>query len=256
MPSTTRALLPAAVAAAMLATPDAHADRRIFGFTYPHTTLPQGGFEIEHYLDIGLNGWDDPDTAALESDWKQVDWRHQLEFEYGITDNLDVGLYNVFRQPPFGAFGYEGIKLRFRYRFGAGDLPINPALYLEAGYFGDEIKLEQMLILGTRFKGLEMALNLKAEQEIPIANNVEPEHELIVTYAIGFHFNMHVALSLEYYGKLKLEQSRFEYFISYLGPALSVSGNHFYWTVAAQPQLGTFREKAAIQIRSLFGIVF
>lgn len=53
----------------LVAAREAHADRRIFGFTYPYMTLPKGGFEIEHYLDASFAETDDPDRAdVVETD--------------------------------------------------------------------------------------------------------------------------------------------------------------------------------------------
>ena len=54
-----------ALAGSLLLAGPARADRRIFAFTYPYMTLPGGSFEMEHYLDLGLQGWDDPATAAM-----------------------------------------------------------------------------------------------------------------------------------------------------------------------------------------------
>ncbi|RJO66184.1 MAG: hypothetical protein C4523_13985 [Myxococcales bacterium] len=250
----TLSVLTLAMIGLALSLPEANADRRIFGYTYPYMTLPEGAFEIEHYLDMGLNGWDDPNTPKQEKEWTEVDWTHQVEFEYGITDNLDFGFYNVFRQKPYDDFVYEGLKLRTRYRFGERDrYGLDPAIYFEVGYFGDEVKLEEMLILSKVLGGWELSFNLKGEQEYKL-NDKEWEFEVLPLFGFGYHFNPHVALSLEYYGKLKIEGGEYEYFANYLGPALSVAGGPFYWTLAVQPQLGTRDGIAAVQIRSLFGI--
>ncbi len=235
--------------------PSARADRRIFGYTYPYQMLPEGTLELEHYLDAGLNGWDDPNTLEIEDDWKQVDWKHQFEFEYGITDRLDFGFYNVFSQKPFREFAYDGPKLRSRYRFAEQDaLIVDPAIYLEIGYFGDEAKLEQILILAKRLSNLEISFNAKFEQEY-VMEGRQWEFEFLPLLGIGYHFNAALALGLEYYGKLKVEHGEVEYYVSYLGPTLSVAGGSFFWTLAVQPQLGTREQSAAVQIRSLFGAV-
>jgi hypothetical protein len=235
---------------------EASADRRIFGYTYPYQTLPQGSRELEHYLDMGFNDWDDESTPEPEDEWTAVDWKHQLEFEYGITDHLDFGFYNVFSQKPYGSLGYDGFKLRSRLRFKEqGELLFDPAIYFEVGYFGEEIKLEEMLILAKRLGRIEIAFNAKVEQEFKIASG-KWEHEFLPLLGIGYHFNNNFAVSLEYYGKLKIEDGKVEYYINYLGPAFSVSGGAFFWTLAIQPQLGSRKSKAAVQVRSLFGVIF
>ena len=244
------------LAAFVMVTGEARADRRIFGWTYPYMTLPQGVLEMEHYLDIKLNGYDDPSTDKVEEDWTEVDWQHQVEFEYGITDNLDFGFYNVFGQKPFGDFGYKGAKIRSRYRFAdEGVLAIDPALYVEFAYYGAEIKIEEMLILAKKLGRFELALNIKGEQELVLADNAW-EFEVIPMFGVGYHITNAVAVGLEYYGKAKFKDGDFDYFASYLGPTVSVAGKSFYWTIAAQPQLGTDKDRAAVQVRSLFGVQF
>ncbi len=235
---------------------EARADRRIFGWTYPYMTLPQGVLELEHYLDIKLNGYDDPSTDKVERDWNEVDWQHQVEFEYGITDKLDFGFYNVFSQKPFGNFGYKGAKVRSRYRFAdEGVLAIDPAIYVEFAYYGAEIKIEQMLILSKKLGKFELSLNIKGEQELVLDDN-SWEFEVIPMFGAGYHINNHVAVGIEYYGKAKFKEGDFDYFASYLGPTVSFAGRGFFWTLAAQPQLGTDKDRAAVQIRSLFGARF
>lgn len=249
------AFLSATLAVALVST-DAHADRRVFGWTYPYMTLPSGALELEHYLDAKLDGWDDPSTPEVEESWTEVDWRHQVEFEYGITDRLDFGFYNVFRQKAFGDFGYEGVKLRSRYRFlDEGVLPVDPAIYLEVGYFGNAVKLEEMIILARRVGSLELALNVKAEQEMNLESE-EWEYELIPTFGAAWHFTHAVSLGVEYYGKAKFEHGEMEYFASYVGPALSVAGRSFFWTLAAQPRVDSTDEAPQVQVRSLFGVLF
>src|SRR5689334_9210226 len=69
--------------------PRALANPRALPFTYPYETLPQGEAEIEQYIDMtptkatfssGI-----PTTTAL--------FLFQTEYEYGITDRLELGLY-------------------------------------------------------------------------------------------------------------------------------------------------------------------
>lgn len=246
---------------------DARADRRIFGFTYPYMTQPKGGFEIEYYLDAEIDRVDDPATVDVLENGFRPKWRHQMEFEYGITDKWDFGFYNVFEQQPYGAFEYRGVKLRSRYRFlEEGQWVIDPAVYLEVALFGDEIEIEQRLIVGRRFGRLELDLNIKVEEELEFKSaqfkdgRLEPaETELEIvfnpTLGVGWHFNEHVAVGLEYYGHLEVEHGEVEHFANFVGPTLSVAGGRFWWTVTVQPQLGSTHDHAAVHVRSLFAIV-
>ncbi len=237
-------------------THEARADRRLFAFSYPYATLPKGGFEVEYYLDAGFRRADNPATPTiLESRYRPA-WEHQLEFEYGITDKLDFGFYNVFRQSEFGSFGYRGAKLRSRYRFfEQGEHVVDPSLYLEVGYFGDEIELEQRLILSRRFGRFEASLNLTLEQEIELGAEAEVAFLVIPSVGAGYHLSEHVALSLEYFGRVKIEEGALAYSAHYLGPTLSVMGRHFWWTVSFQSQLTSVDSRPRFLARSIFAIV-
>ena len=242
--------------ATLLLAGEARADRRIFGYTYPYMTLPRGGFEIEHYLDARFREMDDPSTPAVEDDY-QVDWEHQLEAEYGITDNWDFGFYNVFRQKPFQGLSYRGFKVRSRYRFGnPGDWFVDPAVYLEVSYKFDEVELEQRLILSRMLGNFELALNLKLEQEIKVKDGNKLEIEFQPMFAVGYHLNEHWAFGLEYQGELKVEEGEVEHFGHYVGPTISIAGNHFWWTVAFQYQVSMDPDLPEFQVRSLFAVVF
>jgi hypothetical protein len=246
------------LAALALARP-AHADRRIFAYTYPTMTLPQGSFEMEHYLDLGLRGptvaWDGPLSPSAPKDFTHPTWLHQVAFEYGITDRLDFGFYNVFQQDPSGAFNFEVVKLRSRYRFGdPGEHWVDPAVYLELVYFGQDIEIEQKLILSKIVGKVEMAFNLTVEEELEL-DNKEWEYVAMPSLAIGYHFKPGLAVGLEYVGRMQIAEEEVESFVSYLGPCLSVASGPFYWTVAAEPQLGRRTSMAAVQIRSILGIV-
>ena len=247
------ALLGLVLAGTLLLPAQARADRRIFGYTYSYMTLPKGGFEIEHYIDAGFLRLKDPGRG----NWTWVnDWKHIVEFEYGITDRWDFGFYNYFRQKPFKNFTYRGPKLRTRYRFSdEGKLFVDPAIYLEIGYFGDEMELEQRIILGKKIGKLEMALNLKFEEEIKFKpGETEVEFVFIPSFGIGYHFNKHLAIGLEYVGQIVVAHGEMEDYVHYLGPTFSVMGKHFFWTLAIQFQLSTDSSKPWYQARSLFGI--
>lgn len=252
-----RAVMSVIVLAAMSAlASEARADRRIFAFTYPYMTLPKGSFELEHYLDLGLNNWDNPATPAVERDWTKPAWQHQVEFEYGITDRLDFGFYNVFVQDPFGTLHFDGIKARSRYRFAdPGVHPIDVGAYLEFSYFGDEIEIEQKVILSKILGHVEIAFNGTVEEGLELGNK-DWEYLLTPSLGVGYHLSPGFALTLEYVGRLQIAEENVDYYVSYLGPGMSVAAGPFYWTLASEWQLGKRSSVAAIQVRSLLGITF
>jgi len=245
-------------AAALITLPGnaARADRRAFPYTYGYMTLPKGGFEIEHYLDAKIARFDNPDTADEEDD-VGVDWRHQVELEYGITDRLDFGFYNVFEQKEHGDFKYKGVKLRSRYRFGdPGAWIVDPAVYFEFIVYRDTIKLEEMLIVAKHIGKLELAANIKLEQGWPIEGEDEPfVFEIVPSVGVGYHFTPWLAVGVEYVGKVEIEGGEVSH-AHYAGPSVSLTGKHFYWAVGVHPELGSSSgSRLRFQARSLFGVM-
>jgi hypothetical protein len=231
------------------------ADRRIFGYSYPYMTLPGGGLEVEHYLDASFSEADDPSTDQVERGLRPS-WTHQVEVEYAVTDRWDFGVYHVFRQKAYQDFAYRGAKLRSRYRFGdPGDLPIDPAIYGEVVYYGDEVKLEEILILSRSFGALELSVNLKVEQEFKVYDD-EIEHEIVPSVGIGYHLNEQIAVAAEYLGKVELEHGEAGDMGHFVGPSISLQGRKLWWTITYVHQVSGFDSHADFQIRSIFALVF
>lgn len=249
----------AIIAGGLLVGQEARADRRIFAYSYPYMTLPEGALELEHYLDASWAEKDNPDTADIEDDLV-VDWKHQVEFEYAITDRLDFGFYNVFRQKAFDVMKYDGVKVRSRYRFGdPGQFFVDPAIYFEAAYTGTDAKLEQILIFSKQFGKVEAALNLKFEEKFKDTGGANDfVFEFIPSVGVGYHINHNVAVGLEYLAKTEYaEGGEFEFENHYAGPTVSVMGKRFWWTIAFQPQLKFDRDEGALyQARSIFAVLF
>jgi hypothetical protein len=105
---------------------EALADARNYTWTYEYMTMPEGAVEVEYYLTVKV-----PDTELSEVST----WQHQMELEYGITPRWDIAMYQVWEESQTeesSDFGYEGFKLRTRYRFSkAGKLPVDSLLYAE-----------------------------------------------------------------------------------------------------------------------------
>ncbi|MBW1878688.1 MAG: hypothetical protein JRI25_08120 [Deltaproteobacteria bacterium] len=250
---TTIALLVATLLGPLALPAEARADRRIFAQTYGYATLPQGAKELEHYADAGTFHLTDPgDPDAGEK--LVVDWKHQLELEYGITNRLDLGIYQVFRQKPFEAFRYEGFKVRSRYRFAEeGALPVDVAIYLEVAWYVDEVAIEQRLILARRIGPVEVATNLKVEQEI---EGGAVEVVLAPMGGVGWHVTDAIALGVEYHGRTAFEGGTGSPFTHHLGPAASVRARGWYWTVSALPRLAGDDSRPEVMVRSLLGLLF
>ena len=166
-------LIPAvAVTAALLSIAgSAAANPKLLPFTYPYGTLPKGGAELENYVDFTPTrvlsaATGKPATIGL--------FLFQTEYEYGITDRLELGLYLQIA-PPVGEDyasvatlqAGTAIKQRLRLRLAeAGDWPVDVSLYGEVAEARAEIELEFKVNLERRFGRLSLMANLVAEHEL------------------------------------------------------------------------------------------
>lgn len=153
----------------------AHATPRPLPFTYTYDTLGKGESEVEQYIDL-------TPVKAIDSSGSPV-WytatQFQTEFEHGITDRLELGLYAAFM--PDGPANLTdtatltegtGFKERLRYRIAEeGELPLDLALYGELVEYSTEFEIEAKVILQKRFGNLRIAANAWVEREFYYAVN-------------------------------------------------------------------------------------
>src|SRR5581483_7091392 len=149
-------MIPALSVVAILATP------RPLPFSYTYDTLAKGEIEIEQYTDLS--------PAKVLAEGKPQNYlapQMQLEFEAGITNRIELGLYATFT--PMASEGVSalpelpvqnGAKQRLRVRLGEeGRWPIDIALYGEVVESDREFEIEGKLILQRRFGHLRVIGN-------------------------------------------------------------------------------------------------
>ena len=171
-----RSLVAAAAASIATAmTSSAAATPRPLPFTYTTETLAPGEVEIEEYADLtpvkalAPVTVDDPATAHpvfyLASQF-------QTEFEIGLLERLELGLYLVYVPEPAGLTSTAsltettGVKQRLRYVFAdPGAWPIDVGVYGELVEGDTEAEFEGKILLQRRFGKLRLASNLWAEYE-------------------------------------------------------------------------------------------
>ena len=190
------------------------ADRRAYVWTYEYLTMPRGELELENYLDYRAPDWGDKSTSR---------WTHQIELEYGITDQWDVALYQVFSQNNADGYKYDQMKLRTRYRFfEAGLFMVDPLLYLEykrPANASDPNVLEGKVILARNISQFNVAGNFIIERELVSGAEWETEYALGANYGISEIFKG----GIEAAGNFK---SGDENEIS-LGPTIAFKSNKF-----------------------------
>jgi len=218
---------------------DATADKRKYIWTYEYQTMPRGEAELEHYLTFST-----PDIGLFTGN---TSVNQQVELEFGMTDRLDFGVYQVFSQDPGGDLKYKGFKLRTRYRFGEKGLyPIDPLIYFEYKNKPDfsESEFEFKLILAKDIGRINIAFNptfeIKDEEEL----------EFEAKYAIGISYEINDLLSLGVEAKGGGSGH-------YLGPVLSHGSERFWVSVGTAFSLGEVDPgKPEFELRSIIGVQF
>ena len=260
-------LLGAALLTALLSPAAALANPRPLPFTYRYATQPEGQAEIEQYADMT------PVRALSVGGEKVVRplLHYQTEFEYGITDKLELGLYFMFQPTPADATGSTGVfeggnglKQRLRYRLAeAGEWPVDIALYGEVAETDREIELEAKIILEKRFGKLRLLTNLWVEREMYYDG--EREWVLHPTAGATFQATPIVHPGFEWWMRAEYPDEREETPAGsaarfnarahhYAGPVLLLQFGRVWWVSGAYVRLD--QPNRAMQVGDLAGHVW
>src|SRR5664280_268660 len=245
----------------------ASANPRPLPFTYIYETLGKGEAEIEQYVDmtpvrvLAVSG---------ERAWYAAS-QFKTEFEYGITDRLELGLYVNFA-PSNPAFALtptigngNGFKQRLRYRLAElGQWPVDVALYGEVSENEREIELEGKIIVQRHLGPLRMVANAWAEHEIEY--NGEREWVLNPTAGAVLEVSPPVQPGFEYWMRAEYgdEETARNFNMGphhFVGPTLLLEFGKLWWSTGAYVRLNDIHRSAAIGdnlgrvwIRSVIGI--
>jgi hypothetical protein len=174
----------------------ASATPRPLPFTYPVETLQQGEVELEVYGDMTpLRVYADPTDPTAGHLW-EPGYILQNEFEYGLTDSIEVAFYQTFEATPVdgGSNGltFDGFKWEVRGRLAdPGEWPIDVGLYAELETKHDELSLETKVLLAKHFGGLHWMANLwvEAEEERPFDKSHQSFH-FVLNPTTGFAYQV------------------------------------------------------------------
>lgn len=242
----------------------AYANPRTLPFTYPSESLPKGGFELEQYFDLTPVKFNDS-TGTKGGVWS-TKYVITTEYEYGITDRLELGLYLEFANDT-GTGGssappalFDGIKQRLRYRLAApGRWPVDVAFYLETAEFYNEFELEGKVILQRRVGPVAFMVNLWAEREFYY--NGIGEWVLNPTAGVTWQLHPMFHLGLEYWMHAELGGPATTDPVTranqdahhYLGPAAMLQFRRFWWTTGVYARLDDIAENTRSLPGELYG---
>ena len=223
----------------LLASSAARADRRSYVWTYEYQTKPPGGVELEHYMTAKTG---DLDAKSMTS------WEHRVELEIGLTDRWDFSIYQIFNQPPGGAFHYDSFQLRTRYRLGeAGQWFADPLLYFEyrrPQNLTSPNKAEGKLILARDFQKVNVAVNLIEQVKFAPGS----EWETAYTAGVSVEPNPVLKLGAEAFGQLVTDEDE----AHYLGPTISLAREGWFYSVGLGFGLNDHADD--LQARAILGV--
>ncbi len=219
----------------------AFADQRSYVWTYEYMTMPKGMWEVENYITTEVPNLDKSNIYTIK------EW---VELEYGITDNWDVAMYQMYKYNNKKAESdseYDGFKLRTRYRFGKkGQFIVDPLIYLEyirSGNFSKPNVVEVKLILAKDIGDLNLSYNQILKRDLESRGKTDHEYAAGIGYALSPNFKFGIE-SKGNYSKKKYA----------LGPTVSFSRGRFWAALGAA--FGLSKAADDLQTRLIFGVLF
>jgi hypothetical protein len=227
------------ITAGVTTTAVATATPRPLPFTYTTETLGQGDLEVEQYVDM-------TPAMALDDRGQAVGYigtQFQTEFEYGITDKLELGLYVVYVPTPSGYVGVAemtektGAKERLRYVFAnPGEWPIDVGVYGELVEGDTEAELEAKILLQRRLGKLRIDANLWGEYEYDLSG---PERDWVANPTLGATYEITPAVHLGAEGWMRVKLPNVDVPsprpiglgpMAYVGPAVLFNFGKLWWS--------------------------
>ncbi|MFI5299260.1 MAG: hypothetical protein ACHREM_14290 [Polyangiales bacterium] len=242
----------------------ARANPRPLPFTYIHESLPEGETEIEQYVDYVPMRVQSSLTGATH--WYGAT-QFQTEFEHGITDRLELGLYVTYAPTPSEALQQSidltegtGFKERLRFKLAdTGAWPIDVALYGEVTESQNEIELEGKVILQRRIGHLRVAANAWVEREYYFDGRTN--WVLNPTIGLTYDGSASVQPGIEYWMRAEYPDGGPSTGANhYLGPAVLLQLGRLWWSSGVYYRLNDASRRddpgtgmAHVWVRSVIG---
>jgi hypothetical protein len=245
-------ILLATALCASLVTPSQASERR-FAYSYETTTQPKGVWEYEQWMT-----WKSYDNK------ERFDFRH--EFEYGITDTLQLGIYLAdWRYEDVDGEGSEadykasGFELIYQLT-DPNKSPFGSALYGEVLVGDEKIELEAKFLLQKNFGPLTAVYNavLEAEWEGESLDNLNEKVGVWEnTFGLSYQVSPSFFVGVEAVHELEFpDWSSAGSHVVYAGPNVSFRKGNVFATIAGLFQVTDVDGEPSSQLRVLCGINF
>jgi hypothetical protein len=264
-----RVVLVSLCATALCISSMSQANERHFAYTYETATLPKGAVEFEPWTTV---------RYGREDYYLRLD--HRFEFEFGLTDTLQMAFYinvSAYAKEIEGEGGkadlekgwkMPGISSEWKWKLldPVADA-LGLALYLELSGKPHEFEVETKILMDKRWGNVLLAFNAVFEAEW------ENEGEEVEgKFAYEFDLGLAYALSNNLYLGLELRNKNthpdmegLEHSALFAGPVISYSTAKWWATLSVMPQVYAFKgatdnsildldDHERLEVRLLLGI--
>jgi Family of unknown function (DUF6662) len=241
-----------ALALVLLATV-AQADSRRFAWSYETTTAPKGSGEYEQWVTWKT----DKDS---DSDYNRLEFRQ--EFEYGLTDRLQLGFYFANWRYTKTASGSDTVvrssSMELIYNLtDPGSSALGSALYGEIALGQDILKFEGKLLLEKHAGSLVYVSNTILEAEWEDANWVTKKGEFAQTLGASYQVSPKLMFGMEMLYEIEMDDwSDAEDPLLFIGPNATYRSRHWWITTSPLYQLTSVESATNLQWRVLLGFPF
>lgn len=247
----------------------ASADERHFTYSYEaDSVLPKGKWEFEQWVTL----------RAGKDEGEFYRWDFREELEYGISDRLTTAIYLNFKDRYIDLPGEEsdvdkmeftGISSEWKYMLLSPHLNfIGVMPYFEIKYDGDELELEQKLILQHNF-GEKWILvgNIIFEEKWEFEEEeTAKEFELEFTAGLAYQINQFWSVGLEGRNQRAYpDYDEEEYSTWFVGPNIHYGNGKWWVTLTVLPQVSGSPETEnglnldggeRVEVRVIAGVIF
>jgi hypothetical protein len=231
----------------------ADAGSRRFTYSYETTTMPKGAMELENWVT-----W--KTSKDNDADFERFDIRH--EFEYGVTDHLQLAFYFADWRyeksaTESGKTSFQDIAVEAIYNLtDPNTSPYGSAVYGEIKGSDDFIELEGKLLLQKNIGPWVMVYNVGGE--IAWEDDYQQD-EAELKQTLGVSYQLHPSLSI---GAEVLHEIAVPDVESigdsgvYLGPNISWRNDRFSVGMTGLWQITSLSDEPDFQLRTLFSVDF
>lgn len=232
---------------------NADASSRHFAYSYETTTMAAGALELETWVTWKTNTADDPD-------FERFDIRH--EFEYGVTDKLQLSFYFADwsyekNATSSGDAEFRDIAVEAIYNLtDPNTSPFGSAVYGEIKAGDDFIELEAKLLLQKNIGAWMFVYNVGAE--IAWEDNYSTDQaEIIQTLGISYQINPSLSVGAEALHEIAVpDVESIGNSGVFIGPNISWRNERFSIAVAGLWQLTDLGDEPDFQLRTIFSVDF